>query len=67
MPHGRLRYDIHAKFGVRRRASARVGSRDRIVDSVLIAGHAATADAGAAVQLGFVRWVGVVDDLYEVA
>src|SRR5580693_147320 len=43
MPHGRLRYDIHARFGARRRASARVGSRDPVVDSVLIAGHAGTA------------------------
>ena len=46
MPHGRLRYDIHAKFGAHRRASARVGSRGPVVDSVLIAGHAGTA-AGA--------------------
>ena len=28
MPHGRLRYDIHARFGAGRRASARVGSCD---------------------------------------
>jgi hypothetical protein len=48
-PHGRLRYDIDARFGARRRASARVGSRDPVVDSVLIAGHAGTA---AAVQIG---------------
>jgi hypothetical protein len=38
-----LRYDIHARFGARRRASARVGSRDPVVDSVLIAGRAGTA------------------------
>jgi hypothetical protein len=67
MPHGRLRYDIHAKLGVRRRASARVGSRDRIVDSVLIAGHAATADAGAARPGGLpvADAAGVVDKLGE--
>jgi hypothetical protein len=46
MPHGRLRYDIHARFGAHRCPSARVGSRDLVVDSVLIAGHAGTA-AGA--------------------
>jgi hypothetical protein len=40
MPHGRLRYDIYARFGAHRCASARVGSRDPVVDSVLIAGHA---------------------------
>ena len=45
MPHGRLRYDVHARFGARWRASARVGSRDPVVDSVLIAGHAGTAAA----------------------
>jgi hypothetical protein len=45
MPHGRLRYDIHAKFGARRRASARVGNRGAVVDSVLIVGPAGTAAA----------------------
>jgi hypothetical protein len=43
MPHGRLSYGIHAKFGAHGRASARVGSRDPVVDSVLIAGAAARA------------------------
>jgi hypothetical protein len=38
-----LSYDIHAMFGAHRCASARVDSRDPIVDSVLIAGHAGTA------------------------
>ena len=45
MPHGRLSYDSHARFGARRCASARAGSRDPIMDSVLIAGHAGTAAA----------------------
>jgi hypothetical protein len=45
MPHGRLRYDIHARLGARRGASASAGSRGPVVDSVLIAGHAGTAAA----------------------
>ena len=45
MPHGRLRYDIHARFGAGRRASASADSRGPVVDSVLIAGHAGTAAA----------------------
>ena len=45
MPHRRLRYDIHARFGAHRRASARVDRRAPVVDSVLIAGHAGTAAA----------------------
>jgi hypothetical protein len=39
MPHGRLRYGIHARFGAGRCASAGVDSRGPAVDSVLIAGH----------------------------
>src|SRR5580658_2269640 len=45
MPHGRLRYDIHARFGAGRCASASADSRGTVVDSVLIAGHAGTAVA----------------------
>jgi hypothetical protein len=65
MPHGRLRYDIHARFAAYRRASARVGSRGPGVDSVLIAGHAATADAGTARPGGLpvADAAGVVDKL----
>lgn len=47
MPRGRLSYDIHARFGARRRASATVGSRDPEVDNVLIAGRAGTSAWGA--------------------
>ena len=43
--YGRLRYDIHATLAAHRCASARVDSRDPVVDSVLIAGHAGTAAA----------------------
>src|SRR3984957_14182305 len=46
VPHGRLSYDIHARFGAGRCASAGVGSRGPWVDSVLIVGHAGTAPAG---------------------
>src|SRR6266436_9894575 len=45
-PHRDVSYDIHAMFAARRCASARVDSRDPIVDSVLIAGHAGTAAWG---------------------
>lgn len=45
MPHGRLRYDIHARFAAYRYASARVGSRGPVVNSMLIAGHAGMAVA----------------------
>jgi hypothetical protein len=45
MPHGRLRYDIHARFGAGRGASASADSRGPVVDSVLIAGRAGTAVA----------------------
>ena len=45
MPYGRLRYDIHARFGRGRCASASADSRGPVVDSVLIAGHAGTAVA----------------------
>jgi hypothetical protein len=45
MPHGRLRYDIHARFAAYRCASARVGSRGPVADSVLIVGHAGMAAA----------------------
>jgi hypothetical protein len=48
MPHGRLRYDIDARFGARRRASVSADSRGPVVDSVLIAGRAGTAAAGSA-------------------
>jgi hypothetical protein len=40
-----LRYDIHAMVVAHQCASARVDSRDPMVDSVLIAGHAGTAAA----------------------
>ena len=43
--YGRLRYDIHAMLAAHRRASARVDSRDPVVDSVLTVGHAGTAAA----------------------
>ena len=43
--YGRLRYDIDATLAAHRCASARVDSRDPVVDSVLIAGHAGTAAA----------------------
>jgi hypothetical protein len=43
--YGRLNYDIHAMFASRRCASARVDSRDPVVDSVLIVGQAGTAAA----------------------
>ena len=42
---GCLSYDIHAMFDAHRCASVRVDSRDPIVDSVLIAGYAGTAEA----------------------
>jgi hypothetical protein len=38
-------HNIHAMFAARRCASARIDSRDPVVDSVLIAGHAGTAAA----------------------
>jgi hypothetical protein len=43
--YGCLGYNIHAMFAARRCASARIDSRDPMVDSVLIAGHAGTAAA----------------------
>ena len=43
--YGCLRYDIHAMFAARRRASVKVDSRGSMVDSVLIVGHAGTAAA----------------------
>jgi hypothetical protein len=49
MPHGRLRYDIDARFGADRCASASADSRGPVAANVLIAGHAGTA---AAVQIG---------------
>src|ERR1700722_5833287 len=49
MPHGRLRYDIHARFGAGRCASASADSRGPVAANALIAGHAGTA---AAVQIG---------------
>jgi hypothetical protein len=57
MPHGRLRYDIHARFGARGRASAGVDSRGPVAASVLIAGHAGTAGAvrGSARESGLRR------------
>ena len=42
---GYFRYDIHAMVAARWCASARIDSRDPVVDSVLIAGHAGTAAA----------------------
>src|SRR5580693_1572082 len=50
MPHGRLRYDIDARFGARRRASVSADSRGPAVDSVLIAGRAGPAAAGSALE-----------------
>src|SRR5580693_813510 len=46
-PYGRLNYDTHAMFAGHLRASARVDSRDPMVDSVLIVGHTAPVSGSA--------------------
>src|SRR5580693_7298118 len=50
--YGYSRYRIHGMFAAHRCASARVDSRDPMVDSVLIAGQAGTAARGARVCPG---------------